>query len=39
MKVSRTVWNGGKTGDCFKGLPIIITYSLRETNDCPLSFD
>lgn len=26
MKVSRTVWSGGKSRDCIKGLPIAIRY-------------
>lgn len=24
VKVARTVWSGGKSGDCIKGLPIAI---------------
>lgn len=27
-KVSRTVWNGGKSGDSIKGLPIVIRAAL-----------
>ena len=27
MKVARTVWNGGKSGDNFKGLPIVVSPS------------
>ena len=28
-KLARTVWGGGKAGDCLKGLPITITLPIR----------
>lgn len=29
VKVARTVWSGGKSGDCIKGLPIAIIRRMR----------
>ncbi|WP_230311484.1 hypothetical protein [Enterococcus faecium] len=29
VKVARTVWSGGKSGDCIKGLPIAILRRVR----------
>ena len=36
MKVARTVWNGGKSGDNLKGLPIVVNHSPLQDEDSDL---